>query len=365
MSISIKDNNLLDVYKNYFNQDDLTLNDFANIKRNQILSSMISEIDSINIKKNDISEKEIDSIYYILVKISFIARIDLVMAMNSIKSRDRAFSRNIRYSRDIIDYVLRVIIKLLIRMDDEHIGLYYNNKFINNDSISHSNRVFIMLIRFMKYYNNSIDNNIVSEIRRNFKKKYAKYYKEVLYKFNINKKISKLEHVYKYGLRDVLFNEIINAAIAAFWHDISNLFNTYNTEYNTVKCYSYLKHFICYSYDVSLTVGLHNEYYGYGNGVFLNYYNTISNSKTFSSPNYIISFDYNDTLRLNSLSYFPSKVLEIIDLFDMLNYSKNNGNNNVLLFMKENYLDREVKIDPIIFDIFNSFINENEKLLIA
>ena len=74
------------------------------------------------------------------------------------------------------------------------------------------------------------------------------------------------------------------------------------------------KTFIKYDDEVSLIVGLNNEYYGHG--VFLNYYNSVINSKPFFSPNYIISFDHNDALKLSSISYFPSKVLEIVKIFD-------------------------------------------------
>ena len=79
----------------------------------------------------------------------------------------------------------------------------------------------------------------------------------------------------------------------------------------------------------------------------------------------IISFDYNDTLKLNSVSYFHSKVLEIIDLFDRITYSNNSSLNNddALVFISDNYLDKEVKVDPIIFDIFSSFVSNNIKLI--
>ncbi len=39
MTVAIKDNNLFDVYKNYFNYDHFNLNCFAGIKRSQIFSS--------------------------------------------------------------------------------------------------------------------------------------------------------------------------------------------------------------------------------------------------------------------------------------------------------------------------------------
>ena len=55
----------------------------------------------------------------------------------------------------------------------------------------------------------TIDNNIVSDIRQNFKNKYLKYYKSVLKKFNINNNINKLEDVYKYRFCEFLIDDQI------------------------------------------------------------------------------------------------------------------------------------------------------------
>ena len=47
---------------------------------------MKEQIKIINAKKDSISEKELESIYDILIKLSIIARIDLIMAMKGIKN---------------------------------------------------------------------------------------------------------------------------------------------------------------------------------------------------------------------------------------------------------------------------------------
>ena len=86
---------------------------------------------------------------------------------------------------------------------------------------------------------------------------------------------------------------------------------------------------------------MHNEYYGHGYGVFLNYYNSIIHSKPFFSPHYAMSFDYNDALKLNSISYFPSKVLEIVNLYDNIVFNNNKvlDSDEALSFIRENYLE--------------------------
>lgn len=50
----------------------------------------------------------------------------------------------------------------------------------NNDVISHSNRVFFTIIKFIKYYNDSINQNIVIDIKNNFKRRYSGYYRSIL-----------------------------------------------------------------------------------------------------------------------------------------------------------------------------------------
>ena len=74
----------------------------------------------------------------------------------------------------------------------------------------------------------------------------------------------------------------------------------------------------------------------------------------------------NDIDNLSALSYFPAKVLEIIDTYDVLyrDFSKDeikgSIDNKILSFMYENFLDNKIKIDPIIFSIFIKYI-ENIK----
>ncbi|WP_157154007.1 hypothetical protein [Brachyspira murdochii] len=348
MTITYKNNDLFSIYDNYLKEDNTSVNN--------MLASAVNDIKKLEKNIHNASKQDIKSIGDILIKLSLAARMHLRQYTDSEKVKDLSFTNRLRYSKDIIDYSLKVIIRYLKNIKNEDIN--FNSIYLlkNNDVISHSNRVFFTIIKFIKYYNDSINQNIVIDIKNNFKRRYSGYYKSILKRFHINKNISKLEHVYKYGLREILFNEMINISLAAFWHNIINF--DISDEYNSMRCYSYLKHFLKYNDDVSLIVGLHNEYYGYGYGIFLNYYNTIINTKPFFKPYYIVSFDYTDSLKLTSLSYFPSKILEIVNLFDNILYSKNDYSNynDILICIKENYLEREVKIDPIIFDIFSSFV---------
>ena len=114
------------------------------------------------------------------------------------------------------------------------------------------------------------------------------------------------------------------------------------------------------------TVGLHHEYYGNGYGIFSNIYNKQMANKQYNNIENILTYDPNDIDNLSALSYFPAKVLEIIDTYDVLyrDFSKDeikgSIDNKILSFMYENFLDNKIKIDPIIFSIFIKYI-ENIK----
>ncbi|MEI0608070.1 hypothetical protein R4K48_14065, partial [Brachyspira pulli] len=210
MTVMMKDD-VFSMYRKYVDEDNIIFGKFINSKLNYILVSIMEEVKIIEKKQYEsISEDDINNIVSILMKLSLIARIDLIKCMESINGKDLSFIKQLKYSKQIIDYSLKIIVRLLINIKNEDMNFDNIEALKNNDSISHSNRVFFNIIKFIKYYNKSINNNLVIDVRNNFKDKYLKYYKNIFKKFHIKKNISQLEHVYKHGLREILFNEIVN-----------------------------------------------------------------------------------------------------------------------------------------------------------
>lgn len=201
MTVMMKDD-IFGMYRKYLEEGNIIFSDFINSKLRFILLSITKEVKIIEKKQYEsITEKDINNIVDILMKLSLIARIYLIKCMESMKRKDLSFIRQLKYSKQLIDYSLKIIVKLLKNIYNKDIKLDNIEVLKNNDSISHSNRVFFNIIKFIKYYNDSIDNNLVIDIRNNFKSKYLKYYKNIFKKFHINRNITKLEHVYKCGLR--------------------------------------------------------------------------------------------------------------------------------------------------------------------
>ena len=66
-----------------------------------------------------------------------------------------------------------------------------------------------------------------------------------------------------------------------------------------------------------------------------------------------------------ALAYFPAKVLEIIDVYDSVTdphrvYRKAMLPEDALIMMREQFIEKHLKIDPILFHIFELFIKEQQ-----
>ena len=65
-----------------------------------------------------------------------------------------------------------------------------------------------------------------------------------------------------------------------------------------------------------------------------------------------------------ALSYFPAKVLEIIDSYDILytnsikNKTEGNVINDVISYMYKNFLEETIKLDPILFHLFVRYLEK-------
>ena len=77
---------------------------------------------------------------------------------------------------------------------------------------------------------------------------------------------------------------------------------------------------------------------------------------------YIISYDYKDLLTLQSLTYLPAKILEVIDLYDTLTNGEKKTEKEAIKFMTEECLENNVLLDPIMIDMFIKFLKEKKKI---
>jgi HD-GYP domain-containing protein (c-di-GMP phosphodiesterase class II) len=123
-----------------------------------------------------------------------------------------------------------------------------------------------------------------------------------------------------------------------------------------------------YPREVGLIVGYHHEYYGDpdGYGPFREYLQQYKKQNPNAKQDYCITYELAPILDYQALSYFPAKVLEIIDVYDSLTdsrrvYRKPMTLEEALDTMYKDFIIKRRKIDPILFDIFTGFIRDKEK----
>ncbi|MBW5411244.1 hypothetical protein E6A50_12830 [Brachyspira hampsonii] len=308
----------------------------------------------------------------ILTDIGIIERLNLIYHLNYIKQNnisDLKNYQNVKKDDLLFADIIGTIVNIL---DKEHSDkVIFNNisSFKDDNVICHSNRVFIMMVEFLYYYNDEISRGVASKLRVDYKKKYYSYYNEIGKKYNLLTKADRIEDISKVGFRKIEQNEIKYYARAAFWHDIAlvdilpniPIVSSNEGDNHAVLGFNLLKYCMAQNEYTYTTVGLHHEYYGNGYGIFTNMYNKQFSNKSYNNIENILTYDANDIDNLTALSYFPAKALEIVDSYDSL-YTRiskdSSGNiaNEVISYMYENFLGYDVRIDPIIFYIFIRYL---------
>ena len=284
------------------------------------------------------------------------------------------------YDTQIVSNDLILSITKLVEKIYPNISLFYGfDNFDCRNVIWHGNRVFIIFIEFMLYYNDRIDNHLNLTTIINFNKKFKQYYENVFRKYNINKTNVKFNDVFKSGLKKIPLEDIAIFAAGAFWHDVVkvkeldylniNKLKEYIKESTShaIKGYQFLKLFRNYNDNISLIVGMHHEYYGYGNSVL----DVLINKQSKENKNInlvsLMSDDPDDIHNLQSLAFFPAKALEIIDLFDTtvmpqkIYERKEISIKDAVDLIYNNYIVEKTQLDPILFELFVDFLIDIKK----
>ncbi len=252
---------------------------------------------------------------------------------------------------------------------------FRNNALLTvNLPISHSIRVFMMYTDFLYYYNRKCKNGLGGKIRRNFDKYIIKYNK-VSTKFNNKENIKALEDVFKDGMQEIDKDIFQEYAMASFFHDIGKFYDIqYYIEstrhdpkrikkhlFNSYKMLDAQKH----SYNIIYTVAFHHEYYGFGYGPFIDMYRKKRETNPHFYSKNIISYDVYDVINCKAVAFFPSKVLEIIDVYDTIMHPwfddqplKSNNSKNTIAMMRQHFVDNSVKLDPVLFDLFEEYVGK-------
>lgn len=330
-------------------------------------------VDKLKSELKSTKEINIDILYLIdriLSDIGILIRTDFIKYIQAIKKS--IIIGNKVDKKDM--YIYHIMSSIASYLEHNHIFSYIfdNTDFQDINMISHSNRTALMMIEFMLYYNKEFKNRLSNKLRLEYKSKYMNKYRKIISHFESDIPIDNLERVFKFGIRKFSNTEIINFSIGALYHDIGLLkifdsvpMNNFlkdtdnNQDLHALKGYNFIKKTLNFQNDVSLLVGLHHDYYSYSKN---NLIKQFSNNKY---PDNILSFEAEDFIRGEVYAYVPSKILEIVDIFDVLlfmNSKKKEKVEDVIMYIKNKLMAEEIKLDPIILDLFINYLSETYEI---
>ena len=248
----------------------------------------------------------------------------------------------------------------------------------NGTIVQHMTRVYLNGIAFLTYYNNLVSgSSAIQKLRISFASKYREYYHSLLPHINIDD--INLERVFYRGMRaitpDLYFKwavgfliHDIGKAAAVEYHESESSYDRNTVIDHVVQGYNSITRKTNYSKEAGLIAGYHHEYYGdsAGYGFFRAYFKNYKKLKPEAKHDYCITYELEPILDYSALAYFPAKILEIIDVYDSLTdkqraYRKPMTPEEALNTMHEEFVDKHLKLDPILLDIFDTFIREKEK----
>ena len=244
--------------------------------------------------------------------------------------------------------------------------------------VQHMSRVYLSGLAFLTYYNELVStSSAIQKLRISFPKKFRKIYHSLLPHIHIDD--INLERVFLGGMRAITPDLCFKWAVGFLVHDIGKASaveyheggGTYDrqTVVDHVK-YGYRSIVTKTNYPVeaSLITGYHHEYYGdsAGYGYFRAYLQQYKKVNPNAKQDYCITYDLEPILDYQALAYFPAKLLEIIDVYDSLTdsnrlYREPMSPEGALLLMQQDFIKKHLKLDPILFHIFEQFIREKEE----
>ena len=245
----------------------------------------------------------------------------------------------------------------------------------NGTVVQHMTRVFLMGFSFLLYYNHQYSNtSLAGRIRARFSEHYRPYYRKLLP--HIDKEDITLERVFWGGMRPLTLEEIRKFAMGYLIHDIGKVedieyhegeagFDREKVVRHVKLGYKAVMEKTVYPREAALITGYHHEYYGApsGYGYFRELLERYKQMNPEATINHLMSYEMEPLIDYQVLAYFPAKMLEVVDVFDSLTdenrlYRKALSERDTVQVLRLDFLEKKVKVDPIILDLFEQFLTE-------
>ena len=239
----------------------------------------------------------------------------------------------------------------------------------NGTVVQHMTRTYLRSVSFLMFYNKKILNSsLTNRLRIQFKKRYHGHYQRLLPHLHPDDVI--LERVFYSGMQAISNQQIHNFATGFLLHDIGKAkdieYHEGNEAYDRKKVVDHVRqgylavvNKTTYPIESGLITGYHHEYYGHstGYGFFRAQYSNFIKQYPKQHYSYLIGYNVKPVLTFQTAAFFPAKLLEVIDVFDALTdpnrvYKKPLTTDEAIKLMQEQFVEENLKLDPILLDLF-------------
>jgi len=369
-----KESEIIDDGNNNFGKELIKIEKMTNKEKIECLNNNKKRLDDLLLKKNPNETVVVETLIDTTKDAALINHAALKEAM--LLADDEAK----KLTQEMVDNTTEMI-KSSTQLISEDV---FNNELMNDlvkksngTIVQHMTRVYLSGISFLAYYNNMVStSSIIQKLRILFPLKFRRSYHFLLphlHPENIN-----LEHVFLGGMRAITPELYFKWAVGFLIHDVGKAnaveYHEGGGSYDRQIVIDHVKQGYRsimtktnYPMEASLITGYHHEYYGdtAGYGYFRAYLQQYKKLNPNAKQDFCMTYDLEPILDYQALAYFPAKVLEIIDVYDSLTdpnrvYKKPMTPEEALQTMRVEFTEKHVKIDPVLFYIFEQFINEQQ-----
>jgi len=264
------------------------------------------------------------------------------------------------------EWIVKILIEYFRDSNSDKNFLLIEKIDTGSYTITNMCKALLWFIGFGLYYNNYIDKGLFTKnIRGNFKEKLLRYYRRRLPDVNIS-----VETVVRGGFRRIdTEKDLVQYAVGALLYDIGKIpFIAYHDgneayDHEIVKLhvltgYNMLLKTKSHSFPVRAMAAFHHEYYG-GKRSY-NFSAPVMGKLTgkkydFQNADYFMTYDENEFKNGRVLSFFPCKIIEIIDVFLALTGRKKMSNFEAFKMMKTEFVTKNTQLDPLLLEMFLDF----------
>ena len=337
-------------------------------ERNKLFDDTIIKLNELKENTTEVNSESIDVISVATKRACYINKVSLG------ENVDDSFDVPYLHLNQIADktsMLVKTVTELL--KENKTVSNYLNllEEKSKGMTIDHMNNVFFKFVSFSNYYNNYFTKGGIVQLRSQFNKKFLKYYENLLPDL---KKIT-LESVFSGGMRKITGEELQEYSMGALLHDIGKLSNidyfesdsTYDRKVivsHVPSSYNMIIKAKSFSGKIASLAALHHEYYNDSSGYGITKVLFKRKDSQRAHITNCISYNIDDLENGTVLGYFPAKVLEIVDVFVALRDKGRKYRDSEfsivesLNVMQNEFIDNNLKLDPVLFTIFVSFVKD-------